>query len=162
MRTGIFAGSFDPFTTGHHSVVRRALPLFDKIVIGVGVNGSKRCMLTPEERVENIRRIYAGEPRVEVRSYSGLTAEFARREGAGFIIKGVRGTADFEAERIQADINRRINGVETILLVAEPGMDSISSSIVRELASFGMDVSMFVPETDNKHEKTTGKNKTTI
>lgn len=152
MRTGIFAGSFDPFTIGHQSVVRRALPLFDKIIIGVGTNTSKRCMHTPDERVEAIRRIYEGEERVEVCCYSGLTATFARERAAGYIIKGVRSAADFESERAQADINRRISGVETILLVAEPGLDSISSSVVRELASFGMDVSEYLPQLADRNK----------
>lgn len=145
MKTGIFTGSFDPFTVGHDDIVRRALPLFDRIVIGVGYNERKKTMLTPDERVAAIATLYAGEPRIEVRSYSDLTVDFARREQAGFIIKGVRSVKDFEYEREQADINRRIGGVETVLLYAAPQFESVSSSMVRELMHFGCDVSEFLP-----------------
>ena len=145
MRTGIFVGSFDPFTIGHESVVRRALALFDRLVIGVGVNVGKHCMLTPPQRVEAIRRLYVHEPRVEVDSYDDLTVNFARRHGADFVVKGVRGVRDFESEREQADINRRLTGIETIVLFAEPGLDSISSTVVRELTHFGHDCRSFLP-----------------
>lgn len=148
MKTGIFTGSFDPFTVGHDDIVRRALPLFDRIVIGVGVNEHKKTMLTPDERVAAIAALYAGEPRIEVRSYSDLTVDFARREQAGFIIKGVRSVKDFEYEREQADINRRIGGVETLLLYAAPQFESVSSSMVRELMHFGRDVSAFLPNVE--------------
>lgn len=145
-RTGIFVGSFDPFTIGHDSVVRRAVKLFDRLVIGVGVNESKRYMLSAEERVEAIRRLYSGDERISVEQYSDLTVDFAHRMGAEFIVKGVRSVKDFEFERDQADINRRLTGIETVLLYAEPGMDCISSSVVRELTHFGRDCSMFLPK----------------
>lgn len=145
MTTAVFVGSFDPFTTGHHSIVSRALPLFGRIVIGVGVNEHKKYMLTAAERVRRIAALYAGEPKIEVKEYSDLTADFARRENAGFIIKGVRSVKDFEYERDQADINRMVGGLETVLLYAEPHLASVSSSMVRELAHFGGDVSGFVP-----------------
>lgn len=146
MRTGILVGSFDPYTIGHDSLVKRALPLFDKIVIGVGFNERKKYMQTTETRVETIREIYSGEKRIEVKQYNDLTVDFARREGAGFIIKGVRSVKDFEYEREQADINRQLTGIETVLFFAEAGMESISSSVVRELAHFGKDVRRFLPE----------------
>lgn len=145
-RTAIFAGSFDPFTIGHDSIVRRALPLFDRIVIGVGVNEAKRCMYPAEERVAAIASLYAGEPRIEVKAYSGLTVDLARQESAGFIIKGVRSVRDFEYEREQADINRIIGGVETLLLYAEPHLAAVSSSMVRELIHFGRSVDEFLPK----------------
>lgn len=143
-RTAIFVGSFDPFTIGHDSIVRRSLPLFDRLVIGVGVNIGKHCMLSSEERVDTIRRLYRCEPRVSVEQYSGLTADFAASVGAKFIVKGVRTVKDFEAEREQADINRRLTGIETVLLFALPGMESVSSSVVRELMHYGRDCSMFL------------------
>lgn len=146
MRTGIFVGSFDPFTIGHKSVVDRVLPLFDRVVIGVGVNERKQYMLTVEERVAAIRQLYAGDERVVVESYSDLTVDFAQRHGAQFVVKGVRNMRDFEYERDQADINRRLTGLETLLIYAEPGLDSVSSSVVRELNHFGKDTSMFVPK----------------
>lgn len=146
MKTGIFVGSFDPFTVGHDSILRRALPLFDKVVIGVGVNERKKCMLCAKERTERIARLYANEPKIEVKAYSDLTIDFARREGAEYIIKGVRSVKDFEYEREQAAINRRLSSIETLLLFAEPELESISSSVVRELHNFGRDITEFLPK----------------
>ena len=143
--TGIFTGSFDPFTIGHDDILRRALPLFSRIVIGVGVNERKQYMLSAEERCAAIRRIYASEPKVEVKTYSDLTVDFARREEAAYIIKGVRSVKDFEYEREQADINRQLSGVETLLLYSDPRYSSVSSSMVRELIHFGQDVSRYLP-----------------
>ncbi|MBO5185866.1 MAG: pantetheine-phosphate adenylyltransferase [Prevotella sp.] len=145
MKTAIFAGSFDPFTIGHDSVVRRALPLFDRIVIGVGVNENKKSMYPADRRVADIAALYAGEPKIEVKAYSDLTVDFASREHAGFIIKGVRSVRDFEYEREQADINRKIGDMETVLFYAEPHLESVSSSMVRELIHFGRSVDEFLP-----------------
>lgn len=144
-KIGIFVGSFDPFTIGHDAIVRRALPLFDKIVIGVGINERKKYMYTTDVRLSIIRRVYKNEPKIEVKSYSDLTVDFARREGAAFIIKGVRSLSDFEYERGQADINRKIGGIDTVLFYAEPQYESVSSSMVRELKHFGKDVDEFLP-----------------
>ncbi|MCD8203498.1 MAG: pantetheine-phosphate adenylyltransferase [Prevotella sp.] len=146
MRTGIFVGSFDPFTIGHDSIVRRALPLFDRIVIGVGVNERKKYMYSTSERVQAIATLYKDEPKIEVKEYDDLTADFVQRVNAQYIIKGVRSIKDFEYEREQADINKQLCGVETILLYAEPQYESVSSSLVRELIHFGKDVSMFLPK----------------
>ena len=143
--TGIFTGSFDPFTIGHDDIVRRALPLFSRIVIGVGVNERKQYMQSADERCAAIRRIYEGEEKIEVKAYSDLTVDFARREGAAYIIKGVRSIKDFEYEREQADINRQLSGVETLLLYSDPRYSSVSSSMVRELIHFGQDVSRYLP-----------------
>lgn len=139
-------GSFDPYTIGHDAIVRRALPLFDRIVIGVGFNERKQYMQSAAMRCDTIRRIYAGQPKIEVKQYSDLTVDLARREGAGFIIKGVRSIKDFEYEREQADINHKIGGIDTLLLYAEPQYESISSSMVRELIHFGHDASCFLPK----------------
>ena len=156
--TAIFTGSFDPFTIGHDDILRRALPLFSRIVIGVGINERKQYMLSAEERCAAISRIYEGEPKVEVKAYSDLTVDFARREGAAYIIKGVRSAKDFEYEREQADINRQLSGVDTLLLYADPQLSSVSSSMVRELIHFGQDVSRYLPQiseslsADNKND----------
>lgn len=147
-RIGIFVGSFDPFTVGHDSVVRRALPLFDKLVIGVvGDNVQKPYMRPTTERMKAIEQLYADQTAIEVKPYYGLAVDFARAENAHFIVKGVRSAKDFEYEREQADINRLITHgeVETLLLYAEPHLSSISSSMVRELQHFGQDVSPFLP-----------------
>ena len=146
MKTGIFVGSFDPFTVGHHSIVTRALPLFDRLVIGVvGDNVQKPYMRPAEERMQAIRELYKDEQRIEVKPYYGLAVDFARAEKARFIVKGVRSVKDFEYEREQADINRSLSGIETILLYAEPQFSSISSTMVRELQHFGVDVSQYLP-----------------
>jgi pantetheine-phosphate adenylyltransferase len=144
--TGIFVGSFDPFTIGHDSIVRRALPLFDQLVIGVGYNEHKQSMGSVEERVDAIKALYAHEPKISVEAYRDLTVDFAARVQAQYIIKGVRSVKDFEYEREQADVNRQLTGIETLLLFAEPQLASISSSVVRELKHFGKDVSSLLPQ----------------
>ena len=144
-RCGIFVGSFNPFTVGHDSIVMRALPLFDRLVIGVvGDQVHKPDMPSAEERMKAIRELYADEPRIEVKPYYGLAVDFAKAENAHFIEKGVRSVKDFEYEREQADVNRQLSGIETILLYAEPQFSSISSTMVRELQHFGVDVSAFL------------------
>jgi pantetheine-phosphate adenylyltransferase len=143
--TGIFVGSFDPFTIGHDSIVRRALPLFDQLVIGVGYNEHKQSMGSVEERVDAIKALYAHEPKISVEAYRDLTVDFAARVQAQYIIKGVRSVKDFEYEREQADVNRQLTGIETLLLFAEPQLASISSSVVRELKHFGKDIDAFLP-----------------
>ena len=145
MQKVLFPGSFDPFTLGHADIVRRALEVFDGVVVAVGYNEQKKGWLPVEERVEAIRKLYKDEPRVMVESYTGLTVDFAKARGIGVIVRGVRTTADFEYEMQMADVNRRLAGIETLLLPASPQLASLSSSIVRELASFGHDVSAFLP-----------------
>ena len=146
MKTAIFPGSFDPFTVGHANLVERALPMFDRIVIGVGINDNKRTLYTNEERVRNIQEIYANEPRVKVVAYDDLTVDLAKREEATFILRGIRSVKDFEYERDIAAMNERLSGVETVLLFTEPQYMSISSSVVRELLRFGKDVTEFLPK----------------
>ena len=140
-------GTFDPFTIGHDSIVRRALPLFDRLVIGVvGDNVHKPNMRPAEERLQTIADLYRDQPAIEVKTYYGLAMDFARQEGAQFIIKGVRSVSDFEYEQWQADFNRRLGGIETILLYTEPELASVSSSALRELSHFGVDVTPFLPK----------------
>ena len=146
MKTGLFTGSFDPFTIGHQSIVARVLPLFDKLVIGVGVNERKKYMYSAEVRVKAIAELYADNPKVEVRAFNDLAVDFAHREGAWFFVKGVRSVKDFEYEREQADINRAMGGIETLLVFAEPQHASVSSSLVRELIHFGKNAEMFLPK----------------
>ena len=146
MRKGIFVGSFHPFTVGHDSIVHRALPLFDRLVIGVvGDNVHKPDMPSAEKRMQAIKDLYADEPRIEVKPYHGLAMDFARQEGAQFIVKGVRSVSDFEYEQWQADF-RRLGGIETILLYTEPELASVSSSALRELQHFGVDISPYLPK----------------
>ena len=145
MLLALFPGSFDPFTLGHADIVRRALSFSDEVVVAVGYNDQKRGWQPVEERVAAIRKLYKDEPRVRVESYTGLTVDFAKEQGITAIIRGVRTTKDFEYELQMADMNRRLTGIETILLPASPEFASLSSSLVRELARFGRDISTFLP-----------------
>lgn len=144
-KTALFAGSFDPFTIGHYALVKRALPMFGRIVIGIGTNSGKRCMFTVEERVKAIEKAFADEARVEVKVYNTLTMDFAKEIGADVLLRGVRSTKDFEYEREIADMNLRLGGIDTVLLISEPEHASTSSSIVRELITYGKDVSELLP-----------------
>ncbi len=144
-KIALFAGTFAPYTVGHHSIATRALAMFDKIIIAVGYNSKKGSQGDTAERVESIARIYADEPRIEVAAYEGLTADFAKERGACCLLRGVRSVKDFEYERDLADLNREISGLETVILPCEPQYAAISSSAVRELMSFGKDVSKFLP-----------------
>lgn len=146
MNTILFPGSFNPFTVGHQSLVGRVLPLFDRVVIAVGVNSGKHGGTSVGERIAAIERLYASEPKVTVTSYDGLTVDACRREGARWMLRGVRSTIDFEYERNLADVNRRISGIETLLLFTLPEYAAVSSSVVRELESYGYDVSEFLPK----------------
>ncbi|MBR7012459.1 MAG: pantetheine-phosphate adenylyltransferase [Muribaculaceae bacterium] len=145
-RIALFPGSFDPFTRGHESIVRRALPLFDRFIIAIGVNADKRSFMTMEQRKAWIESVFKDDPHVEVCTYSGLTVDLAREVGAQFIVRGVRLIQDFENEKHLAEINRDLTGIETILLYTLPEYSHISSSIVRELVRYGQDVSPYLPE----------------
>lgn len=146
MKRAIFPGTFDPFTIGHYSVVKRALTFMDEIIIGIGINDSKRTWFPTDKRVEMVKKLYVDEPRIRVEAYDNLTVDFAIQHDAGFIIRGIRTVRDFEYEETIADINRKLAGIETILLFTEPELTSVSSTIVRELLHYGKDVTPFLPE----------------
>lgn len=141
-RVAIFPGSFRPFTLGHADIVERGLALFDRIIIAIGINPDKPF----DANVAEIEKLYEHEPRVEVMKYSCLTTDFAAQQGAGFILRGVRSVKDFEYERDLADINRQLSGIESVILFSRPELAAISSSVVRELQSYGHDVSTFMPK----------------
>lgn len=144
-RIAIFPGSFDPMTTGHLALLRRALPLFDRIVVAVGINTEKKGFMPVDERVEHIRMAVAAMPKVEVTTYSCLTTDLCRQLGASYILRGVRDAADFAYEQKIADINRLIApDIETVILLADPSTAIISSSMVRELAAFGKDINKYL------------------
>jgi pantetheine-phosphate adenylyltransferase len=145
MKKAIFPGSFDPFTIGHYSVVKRGLELFDHITIGVGSNCSKKSFFTLEKRLDIIRQAFHDEPRVSVKAYDSLTIDFAKEEEADFILRGVRSANDFEYEKSIADINKRLSSIETVLLFTEPQYSAVSSTIVRDLLNYGKDVAAFLP-----------------
>lgn len=145
MSKALFAGTFDPFTLGHKSIVDRTLSVADEIIIAIGVNPNKQTMFTLDERIIYINKVFADNPRITVTHYEGLTTDFARSIGADFLVRGVRYVKDFEYERQIADVNRQISGIETILLFTEEQYANISSSIIRELISYGKDVTQFLP-----------------
>ena len=144
LKTALFPGSFDPFTVGHQSLVKRGLDLADRIIIAIGINESKKCSYSVEERLEAIRSLYRGDSRIEVITYQILTTDLAEKTGADFILRGIRSVIDFEYEKTIADVNRTLTGIETVFLLAEPQYAHISSSVVRELLHFGKDVSAFL------------------
>ena len=136
-RIALFPGTFDPFTIGHQSLVRRGLELVDEIVISIGINDKKLTYFSLEKRMEAIWNLYKDNPRVKVMSYNQLTVDFAKEVGAGFILRGIRTVNDFEYEKTIADVNRKLTGIETFILFTEPEHTHISSSIVRELLRYG-------------------------
>ena len=144
-RTALMPGSFNPFTVGHMDILRRSLAMFDRVVVSVGVNRSKTTEAEIDTRLEAIRRAVAGMDGVEVMAWEGLTVDAARSVGAVAMVRGVRSVADFDYERGLAELNRRIAGIDTILLVAAPELAVVSSSAVRELESFGYDVKELLP-----------------
>lgn len=146
MKTALFPGTFDPFTLGHASVVRRGLAIFDRIVIAIGVNEAKQTYYTMEERLEQIRACFVGEDRVEVTTYEGMTVECAREHDAIAILRGVRSLTDFEYERLLSDINLKISGIDTVCVFTEPELASIQSNVVRDLLKHHQDVRAFVPK----------------
>jgi len=144
-KAAIFPGTFDPFTIGHESLIRRGLTIVDEIIISIGVNEAKKSYFPLEKRLRMIHDFYKSEPRVSISSYDGLTVDYARQVGADFIIRGVRSVNDFEYEKTIADTNRKISGIETLVLFTEPEYTHISSTIVRELLRYGHDIKDFVP-----------------
>ncbi len=146
MKTVVFPGSFDPFTLGHANLVGRALNIFDQVIIAVGYNVAKPSWIPVNERVRAVQELYQTEPRVQVISYNNLTVDFAKENNAGFILRGVRTMQDYEYELQMADINRMLDGIETVVLFTDSALSSISSSRVRELHHFGRDMSQYLPE----------------
>lgn len=146
-KTAIFPGSFDPFTLGHKAVVDQGLGLFDRIVVGIGINSEKRGMLTVDNRIKLIRDIYKHDGRVEVVAYEGLTVDFIKSQKTDYVLRGMRNSVDFEFERNMMNINLALlPEMKTVLLFTPPELVAISSSIVREIYSFGGEVSKFMPE----------------
>ena len=149
-KTAVFPGSFDPFTVCHEAVVRRALPLFDRIIIAIGENSEKKGLFTLENRKRMISDIFRGEARIEVTSFSGLTVGFCRQMDAGYILRGLRTAADFEYERALGHMNRMMAPeIETLFLLTGAEHTPVNSTIVRDIIVKGGDASMFVPRSIN-------------
>jgi pantetheine-phosphate adenylyltransferase len=145
-RVCLFPGTFDPVTLGHLDIINRALPLFDKLIIGIGRNASKVPMFSEEQRLQWIREIYKDNPRVQAVVYEGLTVQCCKEVGANFILRGIRYVNDFEYEKAIADMNRSLDGhVETIFLTCLPQFTSVASTLVRDVLRNGGEVSQFLP-----------------
>lgn len=146
-KIAVFPGSFDPFTLGHHSVVTRALPLFDEIVVAIGKNTLKNGFFSIDERIELIEGVYASEPKIKVMAYDGLTVDFCKSIGAAFMLRGIRTVSDFEYECAISQMNQLMQpGVETVFLLTTPELTPVNSTIVRDILNYGGDVSQFVPK----------------
>ena len=146
MRRAVFPGSFDPITLGHENIIRRAIPMFDEIVIAIGVNGSKKTMFTLEQRVQMLKTVFANAPSVKVETFGGLTVRFCEEVNADWMLRGVRNGGDFEYERTIAQMTKKLNpSLETIILFTDPEFAPISSIFIYILANGG-DVSNFVPK----------------
>ena len=145
MNKVVVPGSFDPFTIGHANLVDRAQKLFDQVIIAIGYNEQKAGWLPVDERVRALKELYKDNPRIIVEKYTGLTVDFAQSIGSRFILRGVRSVKDYEYELGIADINARLADVETVVLLADPTISGISSSVVRELFHFGRDINPWLP-----------------
>lgn len=155
MYTAVFPGSFDPITLGHVDLVRRAIPLFSKVIVAVGVNNQKSTLFPLEKRMEWLQEVFSEYPTVEVASFYGLTVRFCEDKDAHYLIRGLRNASDFDYEKTISQLNNIIGkNVETIFLISQPEYSHISSTIVREIIKGGGDVSAFVPDVISKELKT--------
>lgn len=143
-KIALFPGSFDPFTKGHESVIAKALPLFDEIVIGVGFNSTKQPFYTLESRLKHIAEIYASEPKIRIETFQKLTVDFSKDIGAGFIVRGLRDTKDFEYEKAIAQMNLQMSGIETLFFMTDPNVSAVSATIIREISKNGGNIDQFV------------------
>ncbi len=145
-KIAIFPGSFDPFTVGHEEIVRRGLSLFDKIIIGIGHNSSKRCMLSIEKRKELIEKVFEGNPAIEVDVYKGLTIQYCKEKNAQYLLRGLRTASDFEYERAIAQMNKNLDhSIESVFLLTAPEHTPVNSTIVRDIFMNEGDISEFLP-----------------
>jgi len=150
MRKAVFPGSFDPITNGHEDIIRRAIPLFDEIIVAIGVNADKKYMFSLDERKRFIEETFKDEPKVKVETYQGLTIDFCKEKDAQFILRGLRNPADFEFEKAIAHTNRVLSKIETVFLLTAASTSYISSSIVRDVLRNGGDYTVLVPKAVRK------------
>jgi len=146
-KIAVFPGSFDPITLGHAAIVERALPLFDEIIVALGINSQKQSLFSPEQRIAWIKQTFKGNEKIRVAQFEGLTAHFCRSVGAGYLLRGLRNASDFDYEKTISQINYIVGeGLETIFLISEPRFSHFSSTIVREVIKGGGDASAFISE----------------
>jgi len=147
MKTALFPGSFDPITIAHVDILKRALPIFDKIIIGIGLNSSKQNFLSAEKREEIVKAVFQGYDNIEIQMYEGLTVDFCKKINASYMVRGIRSVGDFEYERAIAQINQTMMPeIETIFILSKPEYSAISSTIVRDILRNHGDVGVFVPK----------------
>lgn len=147
-KVAVFPGSFDPITVGHLALVKRALPLFDKIIVAIGENSQKKYLFSLDQRIAWLNAVFADEPKVEVDFFENLTAHYCQKIGAKYLLRGLRNASDFDYEKTISQMNAIVgNGIETIFLISEPEHSHISSTIVREVIKWGGDASPFIPST---------------
>ena len=160
-KIAVFPGSFDPITLGHESIIRRALPLFDKVIVAIGVNSTKESFFPIEKRKSWIVNVFSGDlpagqagKRIEIKTYKGLTVDFCKQQKANYILRGLRTSADFEFERVIAQMNRSMNeNIETVFILSTPELSAINSTVVRDIIRNGGDASRFVPSAIRKELK---------
>jgi pantetheine-phosphate adenylyltransferase len=146
-KIALFPGSFDPITLAHIDILNRALPLFDKVYVGLGINSTKQSFLSEEQRKLMLEKVFEGNTKIEVTSYEGLTVEYCKKIGAQYMIRGIRSTSDFEYEKAISQMNHAMHPeIESIFILSKPGFSAISSTIVRDILRHGGDVTPFVPE----------------
>jgi pantetheine-phosphate adenylyltransferase len=146
MKIAVFPGSFDPITVGHVNLVERALPLFDKIVVAVGINSSKKYLFSLEQRIEWLKLVFQGHEKVEVDHFQHLTAHYCQKIGARYLLRGLRNASDFDYEKTISQVNHIVGeGIETVFLISQPEYSHISSTIVREVIIGGADATPFLP-----------------
>ena len=146
MKRAVFPGSFDPITLGHVDIIKRAIPLFDEIIIAIGINADKKYMYSPEQRQAFIEEVFSDEAKIKTETYIGLTVDYCKKIDAAFILRGLRNPADFEFEKAIAQTNRKLSGIETVFLLTSAETSFISSSIVRDILRNNGDVSVLVPD----------------
>lgn len=146
MKKAVFPGSFDPVTLGHVDIIRRGLPLFDQIILAIGVNADKKYMFSLEERVKFLEKTFKDEPKIKVMTYKGMTVDFCREQNSGFILRGLRNSTDFDFEKVIGQTNFKMSGIETVFFITSSGISHISSTVVRDVIRNGGDYKFMVPE----------------
>ena len=150
MKKAVFPGSFDPITLGHVDIINRGLPLFDEIILAIGVNSDKKYMFSLEDRLRFLKETFKDEPKIKVETYKGMTVDFCKQQNAGFILRGLRNGNDLEFEKTIGQTNYKLSGVETVFFITSSGKSHISSTVVRDVIRNGGDYHFMVPDVVRK------------
>jgi pantetheine-phosphate adenylyltransferase len=150
MKKAVFPGSFDPVTLGHIDIIKRGLPLFDEIILAIGVNADKKYMFSLEDRVRFLKQTFTEEPKIKVMTYQGMTVDFCKQQDANFILRGLRNATDFDFEKVIGQTNFEMSGIETLFFITSSGKSHISSTVVRDVIRNGGDYKFMVPDAVRK------------